>query len=35
MIILINGNMSYECVRPMTNTSGTLLTATKVYHNHI
>ena len=35
MIILINGCMSYECVRPMTNRSGTLLTVIKAYHAHI
>ena len=32
MIILINGNMSCKCVRPITNRSVTLLTATKGYH---
>ena len=35
MIILINGSMSYECIRPMTNRSDALLTAIEVYHAHI
>ena len=29
MIILINGSMSYECIRPMTNRSDTLPTTNK------
>ena len=35
MIILINGSMSHECIRPMTNRSGTLPTATKTCHTHV
>ena len=35
MIILINGSMSYECVRPMTNRSDILFMTIKVYHAHI
>ena len=35
MINLINENMSYKCVRPMTNRSGTLLTAIKGYHTTV
>ena len=35
MIILINGSMNYECVRPMTNRSDTLFMPMEVYHDHI
>ena len=35
MIILINGRMSFECVRPMTNGCDNIPTANKVYHTNV
>ena len=35
MIILINGSMSFECVKPMINRSDSLPTADKAYHTNV